>query len=99
MLTQIIGGLCTDILYLILKRNRKIASPVIGGINRIVYLALIIFVGRLFKMPGIEQSVQAFSSFIVIGGAVVMGIVGGWLGWVIYSRIENTNLVTRIQAK
>lgn len=99
VITQVIGGLGTDIMYILLKKNPKIASPIIGGINRLVFFYLIIQIGRIFQMPGIEEAAKAFTSIPVISAAVIVGAIGGFLGWVIYSKIKDTNVVIRIQGK
>ncbi|MBN2502145.1 MAG: hypothetical protein JXB38_15280, partial [Anaerolineales bacterium] len=67
VITQLIGGIGTDLMYLLLKRKKILASAVIGGVNRIIYLLLILQIGRWFGMPGIEEAAAAFTSPIVVG--------------------------------
>jgi len=62
-----------------------------------LYLGVaIIEVGRLFDIPGIQQTTKLFYPFLLIP-AVLIGATGGYLGYLIYQKIKGTSVVRRIQ--
>jgi hypothetical protein len=94
----VVGGFLIDLMYLVLKRwDRRGASVIIGGVMRIYFLFAIVGIGRIFNIPGIDQAAQVFTSPLLIIGAVIEGVVGGYLGWAIYFRIKETSIVLRIK--
>jgi len=92
----IVAGAIADVLYLLLRKNKKIASLVTGGLLYLYLGFAIVEVGRLFGMPGIEETARLLYSPLVLV-AVLLAALSGLLGWFIYSRIENTAVVKRIQ--
>lgn len=96
---MIAGGIILDILYLVFQRNKQIASLVIGGLRTLYVGVAVIEVGRLFGMPGIEQSAKFLYSAIGIASAFVLGAIGGYLGYIIYQKIKSTSIVLRIKGK
>lgn len=94
----IIAGVIADVLYLLLKRNNRIASLVIGGATMLYVGVAVVEVGRLFGIPGIEQTAKLLYSPLIIP-IILMSAVGGYLGWLVYSRIKDTAVVVRIQGE
>ena len=92
----ILQGVIIDVLYLLLKRNELIASVVIGGLSQLYIGVAVVEVGRLFGMPGIEQTSKLLYSPLVIA-VVLLGAIGGYLGYLIYEKIKDTAVVRRIQ--
>ena len=92
----LVAGILADILYRVLRRNRLLACLVIGAIDPIYYLFAIIWVGRLFQMPGVEVSASIFMSPLMVAGAAVLGLISAYIGWVVYGRIKATTVVARI---
>jgi hypothetical protein len=94
----LLGGIIIDLLYLFLKRNKKVGSLVIGGLGELYFGMAVIEVGQLFNVPGVDKSADLFYSPTGIGFASVLGAVGGYLGYLIYQKIKNTAVVKRIQS-
>lgn len=99
VLILVIGGLIADVLYLALKRNRVIASLIIGGLPQIYYIFAVVQLGRLFGMPGVEETARIILSPLLVVGATVEGAIGGYLGWLIYCRIKDTAMVVRVRGE
>lgn len=96
--TGVIVGLVVDIVYLALKKwNKRLASLATGGATSVSMVVVQLQIGRWFGMPGIEQAAELYSSPLLIGGTILFGVIAGYLGWLVYSRIENTAVVRRIQ--
>jgi hypothetical protein len=93
----IIGGVIADALYQALKRNKLIASLINGALVNVYGMLAFVKVGRLFNMPGVEQTAKLAYSPIAIVAILLMGAIGGYLGYVIYQKIKDTALVKRIQ--
>ena len=94
----IVGGLIGDALYVLLRGNKRIASIVIGGVNILYFTVAVTEVGRRLGIPGIERTAELLYSPLVIV-AVLIGAIGGYLGWLVYSRIKDTAVVVRIQGE
>jgi len=91
------AGIFVDIMYFFLKRDKKTASLIIGGVLTLYLAFTIVGAGRLFKLPGIEWTAKMLYSPPVLLLAVVVGALGGFLGYIIYEKIKNTAVVRRIQ--
>ena len=96
---MIVGGLFVDLLYLLLKRNKLIASLIIGGLRTLYVGVTVIEVGRFFNIPGIDLSSKFLYSPIGIASAFILGSLGGSLGYLIYKKIENTSVLKKIQGE
>jgi len=94
---QFVGGLLADILYLFLRKNKKRASLIIGGVLMLYLGFAIVQAGQFFKIPGIEWTAKMFYTPPVLALAVIVGAIGGYLGFYIYEKIKNTSVVKRIQ--
>lgn len=92
-----LGGLLADTIYLFLKKRKFLASMVVGGIEVPIAWILLLRVGRLFGMSGLEHFEKIFHTKIGITGAVVAGSTGGALGYLIYYKIKDSAVIRRIQ--
>jgi hypothetical protein len=92
----IIAGILSDLIYLILKKNKIVSSLVIGAIGQLFFAVSIIEIGRLMNIPGIEMTAKLVYSPNIIAIAV-MGSIGGYIGYAIYQKIKDTSVVKRIQ--
>lgn len=99
VLILLVIGVLVDVVCVLLRRTRLIASLVIGGLDMFLAGLGTVEIGRLFGMPGVEQAADLFYSPIGIVGALVGGAIGGLVGWLIYSRIRNSTVVVRIQGE
>lgn len=99
ILLGISSGLLADVIFLILRRNERIASLAVGAATQLLISLGIVVTGRLFGMPGIEQFEKIAFSPVGIIAAIVIGGIAGFLGWLIYSRIRDTAVVVRIQGQ
>jgi hypothetical protein len=91
----IVEGILADLLFLVFKRNEKIASVIIGGLTMLYAGIATVELGRYFDMPGVEQTAKMIYSYLVIPG-IIFSAFGGYLGYIIYSKIKNTSVVQRI---
>lgn len=92
----IIEGLISDSLYLYLKRNKLIFALVVGAISQLYVAIAVVEVGRLFNMPGVEETAKFLYSPLLIPG-LIFPAAGGYLGYFIFQKIKNTAVVRRIQ--
>ncbi len=92
-----LGGLSADIIYSFLKRNKLIASVLVGGIEVPLAWILLFKTGRWFGIGGMEQFAKILSTPIGIVSAFTAGGVGGLLGYGIYYKIKDSHAVKRIQ--
>jgi hypothetical protein len=93
----VIGGIIVDLLYLILKKSKKISALVIGEVYIIYGGLAVIIVGRLVDMPGVEKATKFLSGSSMIVLAFIGGTFGGYLGYFLYGKIKDTAAVKRIQ--
>lgn len=93
----IVEGVIADVLYSLLRQNKRIVSLVIGSMTMLYAGVVTVELGRLFDVPGIEQTANLLYSPLVVP-ITLMAALGGFLGWLIYSRIKNTAVIKRIQA-
>jgi len=92
------AGIIADLLYSVLKRHKTAASLTIGAQDSVYYGLAIIWLGRLFSLPGIEASAELFLSPLPIIGVSALGALGGYLGYLAYQKIKDTAVVKRIQS-
>lgn len=96
IVVSFVGGLISDVVYLVMKRNKLVTSIGVGAVSEIYFPSAVIAAGRIFNMPGVEAAMN-FLSPLVLVGAVIGGTIGGYLGYLIYQKIKNTAVVKRIQ--
>lgn len=92
-----LGGLSADIIYSFFKRNRLIASVLVGGIEVPLAWILLFKTGHWFGIGGMEQFAKILSTPLGISGAFTAGGAGGLLGYGIYYKIKDSHAVKRIQ--
>jgi hypothetical protein len=97
ILIGLIAGLITDTLYLLLKKQEKIAAGVIGAVNPPIFLFLIFGLGKLFSVPGVDDLAEVLSSPISIVVMLAVGALGGYIALFVFNRLKNTAIVARIQ--
>lgn len=91
-------GLIQDFIFKIFKgRNKQVAALIIGGVDNVYSAFVLIWVGRLLKIPGIDKAMTLVPLPIFIVMLLLMGGVGGYLGYLVYGRIKDTAVVRRIQ--
>lgn len=93
----VLAGLAADSVYHLLRKNEKVAAMIVGAVAESVITGLFFGLGLLFNMPGIEKALKfALSGSIVI---FVLGLFGGYIGYLIFDRLRNTGVVRRIRRK
>jgi len=102
VLMGIAFGFAADMIYMLLKRNKKIATIGIGIISSYVIGFLLVWLGSLFSIPGIHELKETFLTFPVILPVILVITIysafSGYVGYLIYKKLENTAIVRRIQA-
>jgi len=91
-------GLSVDIIFLLLRKRPKIAAITLGAVSRIVWGTGMISIGLLFSLPGIEKYSRLFLNPVMLLVLIVSGMIGGYLGYLIHTKLQNTSIVKRIQA-
>lgn len=99
---SVISGFIVDVSFYFLRRSEKLAAIVAGGIVGNFAAAILIMVALLlFPVEGAFAGFEEFRSAIgVLSIAVVSGLLcaaGGFIGYLLYKRVENTAVVKRIQ--
>ncbi|MBI4099588.1 hypothetical protein HY440_01130 [Candidatus Microgenomates bacterium] len=97
VIIMLIQGLLVDLIFLALKANRKAAAIIAAAVSTIYYTLAFVFVGKLFALPGIDQTIKLFLSPLLLVGSLVAGGFSGYLAWLIYNRVKRTSIVARIQ--
>jgi len=92
------GGFLADCIFLLLKRDKKLAVILMGGGVSILEAFELIWLGKMFSIPGIETFSRLFLSPIIIPATFAAGAFAGYMGYLIYKKLENTSIVKRIQA-
>jgi len=91
-------GLLADIVFLFLKKKKRLASVAIGSISSAFAPIVSLGLGYYLGLPGAIDLIKMFFKLeIFISGAIV-GAIAGYLGWLIYSKIENTTIIKRVQS-
>ena len=90
------NGLIIDTIYFSIK-NKKIALFLSNGIAAIAIAFQVVYIGRVFNVPGIEQTAKIFLSPFLLIGAGLGGGISGLIGLLIYNKIKNSSLIIRIQ--
>jgi hypothetical protein len=93
-----IGGFIADVIFFLLKRNKRIASLIVSGPVLWWFGIAIMITTRLFNLPGQEMVLKVVFTPLWFVGLFGVGAISGYLGYLIYQRIKNTAVVKRIQA-
>ena len=93
----LVAGLLADIIYLASKRNKIVTSFLIGGLIQIWIVYSVVIIGRLVKMPGVEKTALVIMSAPLLMGAVVLGGLGGVLGYFIFKKVKGSSAIERLQ--
>ena len=97
VLIGISAGLIADSVYILLRRREKIAAIAIGVVTMSIMGLEILGLGLLFNLPGVERLAK-FLTVPVIVSTVIIGALGGCVGYIILNKLRNTAVVKRIQA-
>jgi len=97
-------GICSDITFLLLRKREKIAGVLVGGASTFS-AAIALFVLSLFGIKWllvaekVSGALLTFPGVIILGFlAFIVGMLSGYLGWLVYSRMKETSVIKRIQA-
>ena len=90
------NGLIIDLIYLFVK-SKKIAAILSNGIGAVAFAFTFVYLGRILKMPGIEETAEFFLNPLLLSVSFIGGCLSGYLGWLIFEKIKKTNIVRRIQ--
>jgi ABC-type thiamin/hydroxymethylpyrimidine transport system permease subunit len=94
----LIQGLIVDFVFMILRTRKKSAAIIASAVSAVYLIFALVFIGKLFSIPGIAQTARIFLSPLLLIGTLAAGGVSGFLAWFIYQRIKNTAIIRRIQA-
>ncbi len=90
-------GLILDLIYAVLKKNKLAAAILIGGVDSLYSAFVLIAVGRLLRVPGMDAALKLVPLPVFIGVLLIMGAIGGLLGIFVYQKIKDTSVVKRMQ--
>lgn len=94
----ILAGLIADCLYAPLKKREKVAVLVVGAIPSTLIGLAILGLGILFSIPGVEKFAR-FLSPVVAFISLLIGALGGYVGYLIFKKLQDTAVVRRIQGE
>lgn len=94
----LIVGLILDTLWAFSPRKGKLAVLLTSGFGSLAAFVLFITMLLFFNVPGGEKFASFAKSPIVALVIILWGTAGGFAGWLIYKKLENTSVVKRIQA-
>jgi len=96
----LIRSLIVDAIFYFLRKKERLASLISGGTNG-YFLALFAFLTYLLMdIPGAENIPPIFFGpvgAILTAAIFPVGMAGGYFGYLVYKKIENTAVVKRIQ--
>ncbi|GAG23663.1 unnamed protein product, partial [marine sediment metagenome] len=90
-------GLIIDFIFAILRSKRKLAAIIASAASSVYLVFALVIVGKIFGVPGITQTAKVFLSPLLLVATLIAGGISGYLAWLIYQRIRNTSIVSRIQ--
>lgn len=91
-------GIWIDIVYFFFRKNDRLAPIMIGVLSAPIVSLLLIGIGLLFNMPGIDKFINILLSPFFVALTSILGATGGYIGYLFYNRLKNTSIVRRIQA-
>ena len=100
-LIGLVRSFIIDILFVTLKKKDKLTAIICGGTYSL-------FIGILgyaaYLIIGLPQDTAVPAFMLTLYGAIIVniilfveGAIGGYLGYVVYKKLEKTNIVKRIQ--
>lgn len=93
----ILIGLSTDIVFSFLKKRELLASIIFGLVYGLITPVLVVLAFKLFlPPPAVEKFLKIFP--ILLGIAWAEGILGGYIAYTVYKKIESYPLIRRIQS-
>lgn len=96
LIIVLLNGLLIDILFL-LGKNNKISVVISIGTASLLFGFYFVFIGKMFGMPGVEETARFFLSPLMMLGTFIAGSISGYFGWLIFQKIKNTSVIKRIQ--
>lgn len=90
-------GLAVDAIYAFLKKNEKICALAIGAISQGILPPIVLSSLTLVRIPGSEAIFMALPLPLMIIGGLFGGATAGFIGYILYKKLENTAVVKRIQ--
>ena len=91
-------GIWIDMVYFLFKKNDRLASVMTGILSALVVSLLLMSIGLLFNMPGIDKFINILLTPFFIVLTAMMGAAGGYIGYLTYKKLKNTSVIRRIQA-
>lgn len=89
-------GFVADIMYTLLRRNKKIAAISVGLSEWVVPLILIP-IGLQLSIPGMEKLAELVFSLPFILFGIAYTAFSGYVGYLVYKKLKDTAVVRRIQ--
>lgn len=91
-------GLIQDLIYAGLNRKNRLTAALTAGVVDNIYSAFVLIgVGRLLNVPGIDKALTILPLPMFVVVVSLMGVVGGYLGYLVYQKIKDTTVAKRIQ--
>ena len=96
-----IRSLIVDFIFQKLNKNRISTSIICGVMNSFLLYILTYISYMIMNIPGASQIPSSLLTPVIasvlIGVVMLLGGLGGYLGWLTYQKIKNTSVVIRIQ--
>jgi len=90
-------GLTIDLVWFLTKRWEKVSSMIIGTTILGLGIPLAVLFWTILGVPELAAAAGKFLTFIFVPLMIIVGGGLGYVGWLIYKRIEKTAVVRRIQ--
>lgn len=90
-------GFVGDIVFLLLKRYNKLDAIIVSIMTSLTGGLSIYGLAVLFSVPGATKFAEMVFTPIGVGVFLVLAILGGYVGWLVYTKIQNTATIRRIQ--
>lgn len=102
LFTGIGYGLITDAVFALCQRREKIASVTAGILDNLLGMGILLVTFKLFLPPAMSEKtfkmmLGKLPMFIAV--LIILGGVGGFVGWLIYSGIRNRAVIRRLQGE
>lgn len=102
ILTGIGYGLVTDVVFSLCSRRKKLASTTAGALSDLFGMAILLITFKVFLPSDISAKTLALFMGklpIVIVLLMILGGIGGYVGWLIHNGIQNRAIVRKLQEK